>query len=146
MGASPQQLRILGNELLGGGQTRGETDVDIDLAVAACEKLRIPLAKLAGSAGYSTLLSRALALASKQDASLTPLRVNNEGAFTGLEEFRHGLNGSHLAHQGGAIILSELLGLLVSFIGEPLTLTLIREAWPDASLDRVTVAIAKEIP
>jgi hypothetical protein len=145
MGNSPHPLRVLSDQLLGGASTRSENSVDIDLAIAACEKLRVPLARLAGTTGFSMLLARALALATKQDASLTPLRVSNEGKFAGLDEFRRGLNGSHLAHQGGAIILSEFLGLLVSFIGEALTLTLIREAWPDASLVRAMTEPAKEM-
>ena len=32
-------------------------------------------------------------------------------------------------------IIAHLLGLLVTFIGEPLTLRLVGEAWPDALLD-----------
>ena len=31
-------------------------------------------------------------------------------------------------------IITYLLGLLVTFIGEPLTLRLVRDAWPDADL------------
>ena len=44
-----------------------------------------------------------------------------------------------MRRDGGAeaavAITAHLLGLLVTFIGEPLTLRLVREAWPDASLD-----------
>lgn len=43
-------------------------------------------------------------------------------------------------------MLAELLGLLVSFIGESLTLTLVREAWPDASMDPTPTDKSKEIP
>ncbi len=37
--------------------------------------------------------------------------------------------------EAAVAITAHLLGLLVTFIGEPLTLRLVREAWPDASLD-----------
>ncbi len=30
--------------------------------------------------------------------------------------------------------MAHLVGLLVTFIGEPLTLTLVRDAWPGATL------------
>ena len=30
--------------------------------------------------------------------------------------------------------MAQLLGLLVTFIGEPLTLRLVRDAWPNASV------------
>ncbi len=33
----------------------------------------------------------------------------------------------------GAEIVGQLLGLLVTFIGEPLTRQLVREVWPDAA-------------
>ena len=32
------------------------------------------------------------------------------------------------------MIVAQLLGLLVTFIGEPLTLRLVRDAWPNASV------------
>jgi hypothetical protein len=76
-----------------------------------------------------------VALAVRKDPSLAPLRVQIGGLLTGVDEVRRGLNGSHVAHHGGAIVLVELLGLLVSFIGESLTLTLVREAWPNASIN-----------
>ena len=92
------------------------------------------------------LLARAVALAINKDPSLKPLRVEINGSLTGVDEVRRGLNGSHVAHHGGSIVLAELLGLLVSFIGESLTLTLVREAWPDASMDPPATDSTKEIP
>jgi len=38
-------------------------------------------------------------------------------------------------HDGGIILISRLLGLLFIFLGEALTLSLLREAWPGAVLD-----------
>jgi hypothetical protein len=124
----------------------GPAGTEIDRAARACEKLRGSLTKLAGSSGLSMLLARAVALAMKKDSSLTPLHVGIDGSLTGVDEVRRGLNGSHVAHHGGAIVLAELLGLLVSFIGESLTLTLVREAWPDASIDPNATDSTKEIP
>jgi hypothetical protein len=123
---------------------------EMDRAVRAFERLRTSLTKLAGSAGFAILLGRAVALAIVKDPSLKPLGVGIDGSLTGVDEVRRGLNGSHVAHHGGEIVLAELLGLLVSFIGEPLTLTLVREAWPNASMDPVAnptaPASSKEIP
>jgi hypothetical protein len=39
--------------------------------------------------------------------------------------------------EDGVILLSELLGLLMIFIGEALTLQLVRAVWPDATLDHL---------
>jgi hypothetical protein len=113
----------------------GFANVEMDHALQAFAKIRAPLVKLAGTAGFTTLLARAVALASKRDPSLMHLRVENDGSLTGLDQLPRALNGNALKHHGGAIILTELLGLLISFVGESLTLTLVREAWPDAELD-----------
>jgi hypothetical protein len=147
MGTSRLAPKHLIGRLLSDGSGRREaSNSDIDQTMAACEKLRAPLTKLAGTAGFSMLLARALALATRKDPSLTPLRAGNDGSLTGIDEFRQGLNGSHLGHRGGELVLTELLGLLVSFIGESLTLTLVREAWPDASLDLAVTDSTEEIP
>ena len=37
--------------------------------------------------------------------------------------------------EGGIVLIARLLGLLLIFIGEALTLTLISDLWPDAALD-----------
>ena len=37
--------------------------------------------------------------------------------------------------EGGVVLLAQLLGLLVAFIGENLTLRLVREVWPKVPLD-----------
>jgi hypothetical protein len=81
------------------------------------------------------LLARAVAMAIKKDSSLAALQVEMDGSLSGVEDVRRGLNGSHVAHQGGAIVLAELLELLMLLIGEALTLTLVREAWPDAKME-----------
>jgi hypothetical protein len=39
------------------------------------------------------------------------------------------------ARLAGEVLVAELLGLLVTFIGEGLTLSLVREAWPGVSIE-----------
>jgi len=134
-------IEHLARRLLDLEASRAESaNVEMEDALQAFAKIRGPLAKLAGTASFTTLLARAVALASKRDPSLMHLRVEADGTLTGLDEVRRALNGNHPKHppkdHGGAIILAELLGLLISFVGELLTLTLVREAWPDAELDR----------
>jgi hypothetical protein len=36
--------------------------------------------------------------------------------------------------EAGAVIVAQLLGLLVTFVGKPVTLRLVRDAWPAASV------------
>lgn len=127
-------IRRLAKQLLVGAPQASPND-DLDQAVLVCEKLSAPLTTLVGTAGFSMLLSRAMALAMQKDPSLTPLRVGNDGTLAGIDAVRETLNGSRSAHERGVIVVTELLGLLVSFIGGSLTLTLVREVWPDAWLD-----------
>ena len=105
-------------------------------AVRACEKLRVPLTKFAGAAGFSSLLSRALTLARRQAPSLERLRVDADGSLAGFSEIQH---DAEAAREGGVVLVAEFLGLLVTFIGERLTLSLVREAWPDAPVEIMTL-------
>ena len=38
-------------------------------------------------------------------------------------------------NEGGVILIARLLGLLLIFLGEALTLSLLRDAWPGAAFD-----------
>lgn len=102
-------------------------------AFRVCEKLRRPLSVLAGTAGFRSLLSRALALASDEIRWLKAVHVNADGSLdlTGLDQAR--LSAAEIA-EGKAVLVAELIGLLVTFIGATLTLGLLQEAWPEASL------------
>jgi hypothetical protein len=98
-----------------------------------CEKLRLPLAKLAGVAGFRSLLSRAVALAKSEDPSLVAVRVGADGSLEGLDAPGQD-QGTGAGGAAGVVVVAQLLGLLVTFIGEPLTLRLVRDAWPNASV------------
>jgi hypothetical protein len=103
-------------------------------AVRVCEKLRLPLARLAGVAGFHSLLSRALALAKSEVVSLNPVQVRQDGSLEGFDGAGD-CPGAGPEADGGAAVVAHLLGLLVTFIGEPLTRQLVRDAWPDAATD-----------
>ena len=136
MSTTPPAIQNLARQLLAGELARVESSHgDADQAVLACEKLRVPLTKLIGAAGFSSLLSRALALAKRQAPSLEGLRVGSDGLLTGFNEVRQDSGAAEAARDWGVVLVAELLGLLVTLIGQPLTLSLVREAWPDASLD-----------
>lgn len=103
-------------------------------AVRVCDRLRAPLARLAGVAGFRSLLSRAVSLAKAEIPSLNSVHVREDGSLEGY-------NGAGFCppagpgDAGGAAIVAHLLGLLVTFIGEPLTRQLVRDVWPDATTD-----------
>jgi len=46
-----------------------------------------------------------------------------------------GLSGEFPAGEGGIVLISRLLGLLLMFLGEALTLSLLRVTWPGAAFD-----------
>lgn len=102
----------------------------IDAAVRACETLQVPLAKFVGVAGFRSLLSRALAMAKAEVPSLDAVQVRPDGSLEGLEGIKRTQDA-----ESGIVIVAQLLGLLVTFIGEPPTLRLTRYAWPDAPGD-----------
>ena len=87
-----------------------------------CEKLRRPLVTLTGTAGYSSLLLRALTLAKREAPALSAVQVKPDGSLEGLE-------GD--AAQAHPILVGYLLGLLITFIGETLTMRLLHDVWPD---------------
>ena len=106
-------------------------------ALRAVDRLRIPLSKLSGVEGYRILLLRALTLAKARAPSLSTLAPAPDGTLVAPGPAQSGRDG-HEPSEGtedGIILLSELLGLLILFIGEALTLQLLRSVWPDADLD-----------
>ena len=102
-------------------------------ALLVCEKFRICLTRLAGADGFAALLRRALALARGDVPSLQAVKVTVDCRLEGLEDF-FAAGAGNAGTEAASAIIAHLLGLLVTFIGEPLTLRLVREAWPDTSL------------
>ena len=102
-------------------------------AVRVCEKLRVSLTRLAGADGFTALLRRALALARAEVPALHGITEKADGSLEGLEELA--ADARNVGIDAAVAITAHLLGLLVTLIGEPLTVRLVREAWPDASWD-----------
>jgi hypothetical protein len=141
MSTIPPAIQNLARQLVAGAPEGGEpSQGDVERAVQACDKLRMTLTKLIGAAGFSSLLSRALALATRQAPSLVGLRVEADGSLTGFNEVQQDSNAAEAGRQGGVVLVAELLGLLVTFIGQPMTLSLVRKAWPDESVEIMTLS------
>jgi hypothetical protein len=97
-------------------------------------KLRRPLITLAGVAGFRSLLSRALTLARAEAPSLSAVQVAADGSLQGLDELEPQIDKDQ-AKEGGAILIAQLIGLLLTFIGEGLTLSMVQAVWPEAAFD-----------
>jgi hypothetical protein len=134
--ASPQ-LRNFAKRIIA-CETNGHESVPIKTpdAFHVFEKLRPPLATLMGNGGFRALLSRSLALASAEVPWLRALHVKSDGALEGLEE-THAQLSLDVMSEGRAALLAQLLGLLVAFIGENLTLRLVNEVWPKATFSEL---------
>jgi hypothetical protein len=132
--ASPE-MRNFAKRLIA-SETKGANSAQMTTADAlnVCERLRPQMVMLMGDGGFRALRSRAVALAAKEVLWLRAVHVKSDGALGGLEDPRPPLSPDALL-EGGVAVLAQLLGLLVTFIGEELTLRLVREDWPDAPLD-----------
>lgn len=112
--------------------SRSASGADVHEAVRVCEKLRISLSRFIGVEGFAALLRRGLALARAEFPPLQAVKITADGRLEGLEEIAAADAGQ--GAEAGIAVTAHLLGLLVTFVGEPLTLRLVRDAWPDASL------------
>jgi hypothetical protein len=117
--------------------SRADADPHVDETAVVIEKLRIPLTRFAGTEGFASLLRRALMLARADVSSLQSIKVGADGRLQGIEQLaaETGAGTAGAGTDAVATVAEHLLELLVTFIGERLTLRLVREAWPDTSLD-----------
>jgi hypothetical protein len=131
------EMRDLAQRLLIYEASEGNTSEPVETAtLGVYQKLRQRLSELAGSAGFYALASRALALARSEVPSLSAVGVGTDGNLEGLSSIEPSIKVEQdRVHEGGVILISRLLGLLFIFLGEALTLSLLREAWPGAALD-----------
>jgi hypothetical protein len=104
------------------------------------EKLRPQLATLMGTGCYRALFVRALALASLEVSWLRSASVKADGTLDGLAELQAAQSAEE-SFEGGVVLLAQVLGLLVAFIGETLTLQLLREIWPSVVFSDKELAI-----
>jgi hypothetical protein len=111
-------------------------DGSANSAVRVLEQLHGRLSKLMGSVGFSALLSRALSLAKAEVPSLEAVQVGEDGSLQGFDQDEQDEDPETAANRN-VILVAHLLGLLVTFIGAPLTLRLLRDAWPEAPMDRI---------
>ena len=100
------------------------------------EKLRQSLGEFVGVVGFQSLASRALTLARPEAPSLSAARVSSDGSLQGLREIKTQIDmDKDRAGEGGIILIARLLGLLRIFLGEALTLSLLRNTWPGEPFD-----------
>jgi hypothetical protein len=101
-----------------------DADAKTSAAFRACDKLRRPLSTLLGTLGYRALIMRALTLAKRESPSLESVKVKEDGSLDEIDSE---------AMTAGSVLAEHLLGLLLSFVGEAITLHLLHDVWPELS-------------
>ena len=122
-------MRDFAERLIAHETDRNKSSENVPADFSVFEKLRPHLATLMGNGGFRALLSRSLALGSDEVSWLSGVHVKADGSLEGLEELYGQVEANEFL-EGRVVLLTQLLGLLVAFIGENLTLRLVREIWP----------------
>ena len=109
-------------------------------AAVVIEALREPLSRFIGHEGFTSLLRRAVTLASADAPSLRGLQVSADGRLRLEEAIQSRTNGrpkgpNNLDADAAIAAAAHFLGLLVNFIGERLTIRLVQQAWPQTPSD-----------
>ena len=127
--AQPTLKEVVRRILACEAASRNPSDANYFAGFRICDKLSGPLGKLIGVVGFHALLSRALALASAEVPSLLALQVTPDGLLGGVDGLEAKL-GPRALGDGETILVSKLLGLLMTFLGPALTLRLLHDIWP----------------
>jgi hypothetical protein len=104
----------------------------VAMSVLAYDDLALVLITLIGSAGVEALTTRAshLALGHYPEWAESDKRESDQ-PFGRVSSWLQ-VQDSARATEAATAMLSTLGALLVTFIGEPLTMRLLRKAWPEA--------------
>jgi hypothetical protein len=131
---TPASMRDLARRLLAlEAASNNAPGARVHEALRVCEKLRISLTRFAGADGSASLLRRALALSREEVPSLQTVTLKPDGSLEGLEALA--ADPTNGGPEAAVAITTHVLGLLETFVGEPLTLRLVQLTWPEASRD-----------
>jgi hypothetical protein len=121
----PKKTRDLARSLVANEAEANTTSLHTEPAtVRVYEKLRRQLASPVGIDGFQVLASRALALAKSQSHRLSAVQVTANGGLRGLSEVDSQTDEDG---EAGIILIAQLLGLFLAFLGEATTLRLIED-------------------
>ena len=130
-------VRRLGQRLLERELSSAADPLNPDAAVQAAQRvtqgLGQPLSRVIGIEGYWALLRRAVHVAKVEWPLLQELQVS-AGPTGGLDAVVGDADAAR-AREALIAVLSHLMWLLVTFIGEDLTRRTLGEAWPDVQFD-----------
>jgi hypothetical protein len=140
------EMRDLAHRLLiyEGGAEKTSDPMESPI-VRVYEMLRQCLGEFVGTVGFQTLAYRALVLARREAPFLRTARIAADGSLLGLGEVKtQAGTDEDQAGDGGIIFIARLLGLLRLFMGEALTQSLLRNAWPSEVFDDRISALGRK--
>jgi hypothetical protein len=119
------KTRDLARSLVTSEADEGTTSLHTEpVTVRVYERLRRQLGAPVGVDGFQSLASRALALAKSQSSRLSAVQVTANGDLRGLAEVESQTDADEDG-EAGIILIAQLLGLFLTFLGEATTLRLI---------------------
>ena len=120
-----QKTRDLARSLVACEADASTTSLHTEPAtVRVYERLRRQLGAPVGTDGFQALASRALALAKAESPGLSAVQVTANGGLRGLGEVESQTDADG---EVGIILIAQLLGLFLTFLGEATTLRLIED-------------------
>jgi hypothetical protein len=122
-----QKTRDLARSLFASEADASTTSLHTEPAtVRVYERLRRQLGAPVGTDGFQALASRALALAKSESSQLSAVQITANGGLRGLGEVEPQADADDDG-EVGIILIAQLLGLFLSFLGEATTLRLIED-------------------
>jgi hypothetical protein len=123
----PQKTRDLARSLVASEADTSTTSLQTEPAtVRVYERLRRQLGAPVGADGFQALASRGLALAKSQSPRLSAVQVTANGGLHGLGKVEPQTDADEDG-EAGIILIAQLLGLFLTFLGEATTLRLIED-------------------
>jgi hypothetical protein len=123
----PQKTRDLARCLVADEADASAASLQTEPAtVRVYERLRRQLGAPVGVDGFQALASRALALAKSESPRLSAVQVTANGGLRGLGEVESQTDADEDG-EAGIILIAQLLGLFLTFLGEATTLHLIED-------------------
>ena len=105
------------------------------------ERLRQQLGTCVGVDGFQTLASRALALAKSESPRLGAVQITANGDLRGYGEVE---SQAEENGEAGIVLIAQLLGLFLTFLGEATTLRLIEDLRSQVDGRSESAAIARD--
>ena len=123
----PHKTRELARSLIASEADSAAASLHTEPAtIRAYERLRRQLGAPVGADGFQALASRALALAKSESPQLSMVQVTANGGLRGLGEVESQADAEEDG-EAGIILIAQLLGLFLTFLGEATTLRLIED-------------------